>query len=31
GGYVVVVEGEADNRKITAAEDLAWAQERWSK
>jgi 2-C-methyl-D-erythritol 4-phosphate cytidylyltransferase len=25
------VEGEADNRKITAAEDLAWAQERWSK
>ena len=31
GGYVVVVEGEADNRKITAAEDLAWARERWSK
>ncbi|MBM3730762.1 MAG: 2-C-methyl-D-erythritol 4-phosphate cytidylyltransferase [Actinobacteria bacterium] len=31
GGYVVVVEGEADNRKITAAEDLAWAQERWNR
>jgi 2-C-methyl-D-erythritol 4-phosphate cytidylyltransferase len=31
GGYVVVVTGEADNRKITAAEDLAWAQDRWSK
>lgn len=31
GGCVVVVEGEADNRKITAAEDLAWARERWSK
>jgi 2-C-methyl-D-erythritol 4-phosphate cytidylyltransferase len=28
GGYVVVVEGEADNRKITAAEDLAWAKDR---
>lgn len=28
GGYVVVVEGEADNRKITAAEDLAWAKKR---
>lgn len=28
GGYVVVVEGEADNRKITAAEDLEWARAR---
>lgn len=28
GGYVVVVEGEADNRKITAAEDLSWAKDR---
>ena len=28
GGYVVVVDGEADNRKITAAEDLVWAQGR---
>ena len=28
GGYVVVVEGEADNRKITAAEDLVWAKDR---
>jgi 2-C-methyl-D-erythritol 4-phosphate cytidylyltransferase len=28
GGYVVVVEGETDNRKITAAEDLEWARAR---
>lgn len=31
GGYVVVVEGEPDNRKITSADDLAWAQERWNR
>jgi len=31
GGYVVVVEGEPDNRKITSADDLRWAQERWNK
>ena len=28
GGYVVVVEGEADNRKITGPDDLAWAESR---
>lgn len=28
GGRVVVVPGEADNRKITHPEDLAWARER---
>ena len=28
GGYVVVVDGETDNRKITAAEDLEWARAR---
>lgn len=28
GGRVVVVAGDADNRKITTAEDLAWARER---
>ena len=26
GGYVVVVDGEVDNRKITNAADLEWAQ-----
>ena len=26
GGYVVVVDGEADNRKITGAADLEWAR-----
>lgn len=31
GGYVVVVEGEPDNRKITSADDLSWAQERWNR
>ena len=28
GGYVVVVEGDSDNRKITGPDDLAWAKER---
>jgi len=28
GGYVVVVEGEADNRKITGPDDLVWAEGR---
>jgi 2-C-methyl-D-erythritol 4-phosphate cytidylyltransferase len=28
GGRVVVVPGEADNRKLTLAEDLAWARQR---
>lgn len=28
GGYVVVVQGDADNRKITAPDDLVWAKER---
>jgi 2-C-methyl-D-erythritol 4-phosphate cytidylyltransferase len=28
GGRVVVVPGEADNRKLTVAEDLAWARQR---
>ena len=28
GGYVVVVTGEADNRKITGPDDLVWAKER---
>lgn len=28
GGYVVVVQGDADNRKITGPDDLAWAKER---
>lgn len=28
GGYVVVVQGEVDNRKITGPDDLAWAKER---
>lgn len=28
GGYVVVVEGDSDNRKITGSEDLAWAKAR---
>lgn len=28
GGVVVVIEGEADNRKITRPEDLAWARRR---
>jgi 2-C-methyl-D-erythritol 4-phosphate cytidylyltransferase len=27
GGRVVVVDGEADNRKITVPDDLAWARE----
>lgn len=31
GGYVVVVDGDADNRKITAAEDLAWAKTRCAR
>lgn len=28
GGYVVVVDGETDNRKITGPDDLVWAKER---
>lgn len=28
GGYVVVVPGEADNRKITGPDDLVWAKNR---
>lgn len=28
GGYVVVVEGDADNRKITSPDDLVWAEGR---
>jgi len=28
GGYVVVVDGVADNRKITGPDDLVWAKER---
>lgn len=28
GGKVVVVPGEADNRKLTLPEDLAWARQR---
>ncbi len=28
GGRVVVVEGEVQNRKITVADDLAWARQR---
>lgn len=28
GGYVVVVQGETNNRKITGPDDLAWAKER---
>lgn len=28
GGYVVVVEGETDNRKITGPDDLVWAEGR---
>lgn len=28
GGRVVVVDGEADNRKITVADDLVWARSR---
>jgi 2-C-methyl-D-erythritol 4-phosphate cytidylyltransferase len=28
GGRVVVVDGEADNRKLTVPEDLAWARRR---
>lgn len=31
GGYVVVVQGDADNRKITAPDDLVWAKERCAK
>jgi 2-C-methyl-D-erythritol 4-phosphate cytidylyltransferase len=28
GGYVVVVEGEAENRKITTPDDFVWAREK---
>jgi 2-C-methyl-D-erythritol 4-phosphate cytidylyltransferase len=28
GGRVVVVPGEADNRKLTVADDLSWARRR---
>jgi len=31
GSPVVVVEGDADNRKITAPDDLEWARHRWSE
>lgn len=31
GGYVVVVDGDVDNRKITGAEDLVWAKGRCDK
>jgi len=31
GSTVVVVEGEADNRKITEPDDLEWARHRWSE
>ena len=31
GGYVVVAQGDADNRKITPPDDLVWAKERCAK
>lgn len=31
GGYVVVVDGEPDNRKITGPDDLVWAQGRCAR
>lgn len=31
GARVVVVEGDPDNRKITLADDLIWARERWRR
>ena len=31
GGYVVVVAGEAENRKITGPDDLVWAKERCAR
>lgn len=30
GGYVVVVEGEQDNRKVTTPDDLVWARQKMS-
>jgi 2-C-methyl-D-erythritol 4-phosphate cytidylyltransferase len=30
GGYVVVVEGEQDNRKVTTPDDLTWARQKMS-
>lgn len=31
GGYVVVVDGEPDNRKITTPDDFVWATERMAR
>src|SRR6056297_404309 len=31
GGTVVVVDGDADNRKVTRPDDLDWARQRWSE